>query len=212
MNKHAKSTTTTGNLYIIAAPSGAGKTSLVKQLLALTPEVEVSVSHTTRPRRPGEQDGTDYYFVDADTFHALVQEGVFLEHARVFDYHYGTSRYAVMERLRAGIDVILEIDWQGARQVRAQALKVYTIFILPPSRAVLRQRLQHRGQDTEAVIERRMQDAISEISHYHEFDFIVINDDFKSALEALRAIFIANRQLREVQVVRYREVLQVLLS
>jgi guanylate kinase len=212
MNKHSKFTTTTGNLYIIAAPSGAGKTSLVKQLLTLTPQVEVSISHTTRPRRPGEQDGVDYYFVDPDTFQALVQEGVFLEHARVFDHFYGTSRYAVMERLHAGIDVILEIDWQGAHQVRARTSRVHTIFILPPSRAALRQRLQHRGQDAEAVIERRMQDAINEISHYHEFDYIVINDDYHGALEALRAIFIANRQLREVQVARHRELLQVLLS
>ena len=212
MKKHSKFTTTAGNLYIIAAPSGAGKTSLVKQLLASTPQVEVSISHTTRPRRPGEQDGVDYYFVNTDTFQALVQEGVFLEYARVFDYYYGTSRYAVMERLRAGIDVILEIDWQGARQVRARTPKVYTIFILPPSRAALRQRLQHRGQDAEAVIARRMQDAINEISHFHEFDYIVINDNFDDDREALRAIFIANRQLREVQVVRYRELLQVLLS
>ncbi len=202
----------TGTLYIISAPSGAGKTSLVKRLLATVPDVEVSVSHTTRPSRPGERDGVDYYFVDAATFQALVQTGVFLEYAQVFDYCYGTSRHAVAERLRSGLDVILEIDWQGARQVRARAPEACSIFILPPSRETLRQRLEQRGQDDEAVIERRMRDAVAEISHYDEFDYLVVNDDFERALAALQAIFIARRQRRDCQLRRQHELIQALLS
>jgi guanylate kinase len=174
--------------------------------------VEVSVSHTTRPSRPGERDGVDYYFVDAATFQALVQAGVFLEYAQVFDYYYGTSRHAVAEQLRSGLDVILEIDWQGARQVRARAPEACSIFILPPSRETLRQRLRQRGQDDEAVIERRMCDAVAEISHYDEFDYIVVNDDFERALAALQAIFIARRQRRDCQLLRQRELIQALLS
>lgn len=202
----------TGSLYVLAAPSGAGKTSLVNRLLEITPGIEVSVSHTTRPPRPGEREGVNYYFVKPDTFQALVDEGVFLEYARVFDHWYGTSRHAVLERLRAGVDVILEIDWQGACQVCAQAPETRTIFILPPSREALRQRLMKRGQDSAEVIERRMAAAVSEISRYHKFDYLVINDDFDKAVEALRAIFIANRQLREAQLSRHSELLQALLS
>jgi guanylate kinase len=162
--------------------------------------------------RPGEQDGKDYYFVDQNTFQALIEEGVFLEYARVFDYWYGTSRHAVFERLRAGIDVILEIDWQGARQVCEHVSGTCTIFILPPSREALRQRLRSRAQDSEEIIERRMAAAISEISHYREFDYIVINDNFDTALETLHAILIANRHRGAVQIVRQRELLQALLS
>ncbi|MCP5420522.1 MAG: guanylate kinase [Gammaproteobacteria bacterium] len=204
--------TTLGLLYIISAPSGAGKTSLVKKLLDTTPGIAVSVSHTTRPPRPSEQDGVDYYFVDPPTFAALAQQGLFLEHAKVFEHDYGTSRYAVLERLRAGIDVILEIDWQGARQVRARFPKTQTIFILPPSRDALRERLQGRGQDSAAVITRRLQEAANDMSHYGEFDYLLINDEFTTALEALRAIFIANRQRRETQFARQRSLLQGLLS
>jgi guanylate kinase len=202
----------TGHLYVIAAPSGAGKTSLVKRLLTCLPDIEVSVSHTTRSRRAGEKDGVDYYFVDRDTFCALVQEGVFLEHAKVFDYDYGTSRYAVLEQLRAGVDVILEIDWQGARQVRASSLDAHSIFILPPSQETLRQRLLKRGQDDPEVIERRMRDAVNQIVHYNDFDYIVVNDDFAKALDALCAIIVANRQRRDVQTVRQHNLIQNLLS
>lgn len=202
----------TGTLYIVAAPSGAGKTSLVRSLVECTSGVEVSVSHTTRPRRPGEQEGVDYHFVDPDTFQSMVKEGVFLEYAQVFNHFYGTSRHVVTERLKSGIDVVLEIDWQGARQVRALIPESLAIFILPPSKETLRQRLKSRAQDDNAVIEQRMQAAVSEISHYNEFDYLIVNDDFNVALEALRAIFIANRQRRDKQVLRQGELLQALLT
>src|SRR5690606_10000269 len=148
-----------------------------------------SVSHTTRPMRPGEQDGVHYHFVDVATFQAMVDQGDFLEHARVFDNYYGTSHSTLLERLRAGTDVILEIDWQGARQVRGKIPGSSGIFILPPSRAVLEQRLRARATDSEEVIARRMRDAVAEMSHYDEFDYLVVNDDFNTALEDLRAIF-----------------------
>jgi guanylate kinase len=204
--------TTPGTLYILSAPSGAGKTSLVKKVLDTTPGVQVSISHTTRPPRPGERNGVDYYFVEPQTFHALVEQDVFLEHARVFDHEYGTSCHAVIEQLQAGVDVILEIDWQGARQVRDRLPHTLTIFILPPSRETLRERLHARGQDSETVIQRRLQEAMYDISHYREFDYLVINDDFDDAFTALQAIFIANRQRREMQLARHRELLQALLS
>lgn len=203
---------TTGTLYIVAAPSGAGKTSLVRSLVEDTPEVEVSVSHTTRPQRPGEQDGVHYHFVDLNAFQSMIKKGMFLEYARVFDNFYGTSHHAVMDRLKAGVDVVLEIDWQGAQQVRKVIPESRTIFVLPPSKEALRQRLRKRAQDDEAIIERRMQAAVSEMLHYNEFDFLIVNDDFNIALEALRAIFIANRQRRDIQMLRQRELLQALLS
>ncbi len=203
---------TAGTLYIVTAPSGAGKTSLVKSLVETTPGVVVSVSHTTRPPRPGEQDGVHYHFVSLATFEAMQAEGAFLEHAQVFGNRYGTSRAAVMAQLAAGLDVILEIDWQGARQVRGLMPDSATIFILPPSRTTLRQRLAGRGQDSAEIIEQRMAVALDELSHYAEFDYLVINDEFPVALEALRAIVIANRQRRETQLERQRGLLRTLLS
>jgi guanylate kinase len=182
-----------GTLFVVSAPSGAGKTSLVKALVSSDPAIRVSVSYTTRQPRPGEVDGRDYHFVDRDTFQAMVAAGEFLEHACVFDNYYGTSRSAVLSRLEAGQDVILEIDWQGARQVRALAPAAVGIFILPPSVDVLRQRLQARRQDSPEVIERRMQGALSEMSHYDEYDYLVINGDFDAALADLRAIVQARR-------------------
>ena len=188
-----------GTLYILSAPSGAGKSSLVRALLdAMGDSVAVSVSHTTRKPRPGELNGRDYHFVDLATFQAMAGASAFLEHAQVFDNHYGTSRHAVERQLSAGQDVILEIDWQGARLVRERMPDSIGIFILPPSREALRERLQVRGQDDDAVIERRMRDAISEMSHYDEYDYLVINDVFERALEDLVAI-LRSRRLRLAQ-------------
>ena len=204
--------TALGTLYVISAPSGAGKTSLVKALLKTDPQVTVSVSHTTRAMRPGEQDGVDYHFVDVDTFRTMVADHSFLEHAQVFDNYYGTSRSAALDRLRMGKDVILEIDWQGAQQVRELMPGTVSIFIAPPSREALRERLTNRGQDSEAIVERRMRDAVREASHYGEFDYLVVNDDFDTALGELHSIFVARRLRREVQDIRQRELLGALLA
>jgi guanylate kinase len=204
--------TVAGRLYIVAAPSGAGKTSLVARMVETTPGIEASVSHTTRPPRPHEQEGVHYYFVDVETFQGLIGQQAFLEYAQVFDNFYGTSRDAVVTRLRMGMDVILEIDWQGARQVSQLMPESRSIFVLPPSLDSLRRRLEGRGQDSDEVIERRMREAVHDMSHYHEFDYVVINDDFQLALEALNSIIIANRQLREVQVLRHGALISSLLS
>lgn len=203
---------TLGTLYIVAAPSGAGKTTLVKRLVETTPGVAVSISHTTRPPRPGERDGEHYHFISLVAFEAMIAENAFLEHAQVFGNHYGTNRAAVQAQLASDQDVILEIDWQGARQIRELMPDSLSIFILPPSREALRQRLAGRGQDSAEVIERRMAAALDDLSHYAEFDYLVINDDFATALNALRAILIARRQRRNVQMERQRELLQRLLS
>lgn len=182
-----------GRLYIVSAPSGAGKTSLVKALVATHPDIALSVSHTTRPMRAGEREGSDYHFVDLPAFEAMVESAAFLEHARVFDHRYGTSKDWVGARLREGTEVILEIDWQGACQVRAARSDCTGIFILPPSCEVLEERLHGRGGDREEVIRRRMRDAVAEISHYAEYDYLIVNDDFDRALADLEAIVRANR-------------------
>jgi guanylate kinase len=201
-----------GTLYIFAAPSGAGKTSLVKALVEKVDNIEVSVSHTTRVPRPGEVDGINYHFIDIAAFQAMVAKGDFLEHAQVFDNFYGTARAKIEQRLAAGVDVILEIDWQGARQVRAQFPDCIGVFILPPSRQGLEERLRGRGQDEEEVIARRMRDAVSEMSHYAEFDYLVINDDFQIALAELAAIVTARRLRTEIQASRHKPILQTLLA
>jgi guanylate kinase len=198
-------------LYIIAAPSGAGKTSLVKALLEVDPGVVVSVSHTTRAMRPGEQDGVDYNFIDIARFEAMIAEDRFLEHAKVFDNYYGTSRDWVEATLEAGRDVILEIDWQGARIVRRAFPEAVGIFILPPSRQALEERLRGRGQDSDETIARRMQDAKSEISHYDEFDYVVVNDIFDEALQELRTIMKARRLLRANQPLLEKRVAELLV-
>jgi guanylate kinase len=208
----AKDAPARGTLFIVSAPSGAGKTSLVKALLDSTPGLTASISHTTRAMRPGERDGVDYHFVDAAGFQAMVSAGAFLEHARVFDNYYGTSVAAVQERLGQGLDVILEIDWQGARQVRRALPEAVSIFVLPPSRAALEQRLRGRGQDSDETIARRMRDARSESSHFGEYDFLVINDDFDTALEQLCAIVQAQRLRQEPQAARHRQLIDELLS
>ncbi len=177
-----------GRLYVIAAPSGAGKTSLVKALLERRPELEVSVSYTTRKPRPNEVDGRDYSFITPERFRELIAADALLEHADVFDNHYGTGRERVERALAAGRDVILEIDWQGARQVRRRMPECRTIFVLPPSRAELERRLRARRTDDDAVIARRLRDAVTDMSHWTEFDYVIVNDDFETAVEALGEI------------------------
>jgi guanylate kinase len=177
-----------GHLYVIAAPSGAGKTSLVKALMACEPDLRFSVSYTTRAPRANEQGGRDYHFVSAEKFAQMDAKGEFLEHARVFDNYYGTGFAATKSALEQGTRLLLEIDWQGARQVRAKLPEAQTIFILPPSRASLEQRLQARSTDSEEVIRRRLKDSVVDLAHWPEFDFVVINDRFEEALAGLRAI------------------------
>jgi guanylate kinase len=197
---------------VVSAPSGGGKTSLVNALLKRDQRVALSVSHTTRAPRPGEQDGVHYHFVDDAAFAELAELGAFLEHARVFDHRYGTGRDAVERRLAAGYDVLLDIDWQGARQVRSSCSAVRTIFILPPSMAELRRRLVERGQDSDEVIDRRMRAARAEISHADEFDFLVVNDGFEAALDDLHSIVRRGclKRCRDVQ--KNREILAELLE
>jgi len=201
-----------GTLYTISAPSGAGKTSLVNALIESCDQLQVSVSHTTRPIRPGEIDGVNYHFVSEATFLDLVTADDFLEHAKVFANHYGTSRSWVETTLNEGNDVILEIDWQGAEQVRKQFPDAVGVFILPPSTKALRDRLTGRGQDDGETINRRMAEAKSESSHYGEADYLVINDDFDRALSDLHAIFSAKRLKIEKQRLKYVKLLDDLLS
>ena len=179
----------TGQLFIISAPSGAGKTSLVKAILDLLPDIVVSISHTTRTMRPGEVEGKDYYFTSVENFTSMIEQDEFLEYAKVFDNFYGTSKSSVQRQLDQGFKVILEIDWQGAAQVRSKMKETKSIFILPPSKAELEHRLRNRGQDSEDNITRRMKDAISEMSHFDEFDFVILNDDFDGALQELVTLF-----------------------
>ncbi|MGH8362219.1 MAG: guanylate kinase [Gammaproteobacteria bacterium] len=177
-----------GRLLLIAAPSGAGKTSLVRGLLRSHPNLRFSVSYTTRPRRPNEVEDRDYHFVDAAEFARMAAAGEFLEHAQVFDYVYGTSRRNVSAELAQGQNVLLEIDWQGAAQVRAAMPEALSIFILPPSRAELERRLRSRGTDSEAVIQRRLRDAVGDMSHWREFAYVVVNNDFARALREIAEI------------------------
>jgi len=177
-----------GRLFVIAAPSGAGKTSLVRALMEREPSLRFSISYTTRQQRPTETHGRDYFFVSRDEFEAMVERGEFLEHARVFDNYYGTARAQVEASLAAGQDLILEIDWQGAQQIRRQLPECISIFILPPSRGELERRLRGRGTDAEEVIQRRLRDAAADMTHWAEFDYVVVNDDFAQALAELQAI------------------------
>ena len=200
------------NLFVVAAPSGGGKSSLINALLKLDDGVRLSVSHTTRSPRPGEIDGEHYYFIDEDGFLELIGRQSFLEHAQVFDHRYGTGREAVERQLSAGYDVILDIDWQGARQIRQSFPACVTIFIVPPSIDTLRRRLTGRGQDSDEVIRRRMLDAKAEISHWDEFDFLIINDDFDNALEDLQSIIRHGRLKSPCQEEEKREILAELLE
>jgi guanylate kinase len=203
---------TEGTLYIVSAPSGAGKTSLIKALLGRDPQLHLSVSYTTRAPRPGEQDGVHYHFVDAETFRRMVGEGAFLEHAEVFGNWYGTAEAALRASLTEGQDLVLEIDWQGARQVRERFAQAVGIFILPPSVATLDARLRGRGQDDSAVIAGRMAQARAEIAHYRDYDYLVVNDDFAVALDDLAAILRARRLLGALQAPRLLPLLDALLG
>jgi guanylate kinase len=177
-----------GRLYVVAAPSGAGKTSLVKALMEREPRIQFSVSYTTRRPRPNEIPGRDYHFVSTERFQEMVDDNEFLEHARVFDHRYGTGARTVQEALSNGEQLLLEIDWQGARQVRARLADACSIFILPPSRSALELRLKGRSTDSDEVIQRRLKDAAQDLGHWTEFDYVVINDRFEQALEDLQAI------------------------
>lgn len=203
---------TQGSLYVVSAASGAGKTTLLRALLDQMPDLVVSVSHTTRTPRPGEVDGVNYHFVDETAFKAMADAGEFFEHATVFGNMYGTSQKHVQQQLDSGLDVILEIDWQGARQVRQLAPACRTVFIVPPSIEALRQRLTARAQDDEEVINRRMQEAVCEMTHYVEFDYLVINDDFDTACADLAAIIRGNRMLLKSQQEKHAGLLQQLLQ
>ena len=201
-----------GQLIVIAAPSGAGKSSLVNAMLETDPLLALSISHTTRPMRPGEKEAEHYHFVTQDDFRDAADKGEYLEHARVFGHWYGTSRATVAAALDKGQDIILEIDWQGAQQVRQQFPDCCLIFILPPSVEALRERLFKRGQDEPEVIERRMRKARREMAHYHEFDYLIINDQFDQALAELLNITSCMRLRTRRQQRRHKKVLEELLK
>ena len=203
---------TRGNLFILSAPSGAGKSSLIGALLKKHSDMKVSVSHTTRSPRPGEENGVHYHFVSVDEFKALIEKNDFFEWAQVFDNFYGTSKQAIESQLAAGIDVFLDIDWQGAQQIRKLVDDVETIFILPPSKEELESRLNNRGQDSAEVIAGRMAKAQSETSHYNEYDYVVVNDDFDTALTEIETIVMAKRLSLKSQTARHLALLENLLK
>lgn len=206
--------TTKGNLFILSAPSGAGKSSLISALLKQTSvrPMQVSVSHTTRDPRPGETNGQHYHFVSKEVFQQAIAENTFYEHAEVFGNYYGTSEIAIDQQLEQGIDVFLDIDWQGAQQVRMKKPDVTTIFISPPSKQELENRLRGRGQDSEEVIQSRMAQAQAECSHYQEFDYIIINDDFEQALIDLTTIVNNQRLKRSQQAQQHQSLFEELLA
>lgn len=206
--------TNLGNLYIVSAPSGAGKSSLINALLADLPrtDVQLSISHTTRSPRPQEEEGVHYYFINQEEFKSLIEQGHFIEWAEVFGNYYGTSLPMIQKSLEQGIDVFLDIDWQGAQQIKQKLSNVKTIFILPPSREELEKRLVSRGQDSQEVINKRMAKAVSEMSHFNEFDYIIVNDDFDIAVKELKCILTAERLKQASQAVRYRPLFTNLLK
>lgn len=201
-----------GNLFILSAPSGAGKSSLITALLKRHADMKVSVSHTTRQPRPGEENAVHYHFVTVDAFKALIDKNDFFEWAQVFENYYGTSKQAIETQLANGIDVFLDIDWQGARQVRELTPDVQTIFIVPPSKAELESRLNNRGQDSADVIASRMAKAQAETSHYNEYDYMIINDDFDTALSELETIVLSHRLKQSNQALKYQHLLTDLLK
>jgi guanylate kinase len=206
MDKHK------GNLFILSAPSGAGKSTLYKALLNQDNKVRISISHTTRAPRTGEEHGREYYFIDDESFLDMIAEDAFFEHAQVFDNYYGTSKESIFGMLEQGLDVILEIDWQGARQIRQFYPEAIGIFILPPSLPALEERLRSRATDTDDVIQRRMAKAVNEMSHYHEYDFVIVNDDFDAALSQMAAIFMAMRAKTPVMQEKSGNLINDLLS
>ncbi len=201
-----------GTLYTVSAPSGAGKTSLVKALVESEANVKVSVSHTTRPMRPGEQEGVNYHFVSQSQFAEMLDDSSFLEHAQVFKNFYGTSQAWVAQTLAEGVDVVLEIDWQGAQQIRKLMPETVGVFIVPPSKEALRERLTGRGQDSKAIIDGRMDEAKSELSHYAECDYLIVNDSFDQALIDFKAIVSAQRLKLDRQMQKCEALLTSLLS
>lgn len=201
-----------GTLFIVAAPSGAGKSSIVNAVLADTPGIALSISYTSRAPRPGERHAQHYHFVDKGEFERMVAAGDFFEHALVHGDYKGTARQSVEPQLAAGQDVLLEIDWQGARQVKAKVPDALGVFILPPSREALESRMRSRGQDSEAVIAQRLAAAREEMSHYDEFDFVIVNDDFDAAVREMQAIFIGSRQRRHIQQQRHAALIAQLLA
>lgn len=201
-----------GTLYIVAAPSGAGKSSIVNAVLARDPQISLSISFTSRAPRPGERHAEHYNFVSAEEFQRMIDAGDFFEYARVHGDWKGTARQSVEPQLCAGRDVLLEIDWQGARQVRAQVPDAVGVFILPPSRDALEERMRKRAQDSEAVIRQRLAAAREEMSHYGEFDYVIVNDVFERAVDEMHAIFTASRLRRERQVARHGKLISALLA
>lgn len=201
-----------GKLFIVAAPSGGGKTSLVKQLIRDVAFIDVSISHTTRDMRPGEVNGIDYFFIDEVEFKHKIAQNAFVEHAIVFNHLYGTAFEQINARLSAGIDVVLDIDWQGAQQIKRFFSDAISIFVIPPSIDALKQRLQTRRQDSESVIHERMRCARAELAHYSEFDYLIVNDDFEEAATQLKAIVIAHRLRMSRQLVQQEKLLSFLLS
>ena len=201
-----------GNLFVIAAPSGTGKTTLVRALIAEVPQLAVSISHTTRSKRPMEENGVNYFFVNEKQFVQMIEKGEFLEYAKVFGAFYGTSHQWVAETLRKGMDVILEIDWQGMQQIQALIPESISIFLLPPSLDNLRDRLVKRNQDKPEVIQERLKDVKETISHIHEFDFVVMNDDFSRALSELKLLIQANRLIERRQSEKYQKLVDQLGS
>lgn len=201
-----------GCLFIVSAPSGGGKTSLVQQLITNLNQIEMSVSHTTRPKRPGEVNGVDYFFVTPQEFQRMVEADAFVEHAQVFDHQYGTSTAQIIGRLQQGMDLVLDIDWQGAQQIKHAFPEAVRVFILPPSLEVLRERLVNRQQDNEHVIARRMQCAQDEMQHVTEFDYVIVNDSFDTAAQELVTIVLAERLRLMRQLVKQRKLLSFLLA
>jgi guanylate kinase len=201
-----------GTLYIVAAPSGAGKSSIVNAVLKRVPDVALSISYTSRAPRPGERHAQHYHFIGKDEFERMIAAGEFFEHALVHGDYKGTARQSVMPQLEKGLDVLLEIDWQGARQVRQQIPEAKSLFNLPPSRQALETRMRNRGQDTEAVIAQRLAAAREEMSHYHEFDYLIVNENFDQAVQEVASIFSAQRLMLLPQQARHKALIEQLLT